>query len=81
MNQLWGNAMLLRLFTEFALGLKVNAVQKTISLNPRIGERTGPVSMGLRAGGKEGVLKLGAGGSRAKCSLPGFRVKLESDEF
>ncbi len=75
-NQLWGNAMLLRLFFEFALGLKVNAFTKSISLKPVIGERALRVKLALRLGSKEGMLVFDSKKQKAAFSLPGYKVEV-----
>jgi len=75
-NQLWGNAMAVRLFTEFALGLELDAGNKTISLSPKLGAIPG-VGARLRVGGKEGALKLDLKKRTAHFSIPSYKVELK----
>lgn len=76
LDQLWANAMIIRLFNEFALGLRVNANTKTISLKPKLGERASTIKMRIRLGSKEGLLKFNPKASSARFSLNGFRTEL-----
>jgi len=75
-NQLWGNAMLVRLFLEFALGLRVNALAKSISLKPVLGSHVSRVKLGLRLGSREGILLFDSKKQKAVFSLPGYRVEV-----
>ncbi|MCX6802747.1 MAG: hypothetical protein NT067_06575 [Candidatus Diapherotrites archaeon] len=74
-NQLWGDAMALRLFNEFALGLKVDAFNKTISLSPKLCGRISFAEMRLSLGAKEGILKIRPKSSTAAFSLPGYKIE------
>ncbi|MFH1235079.1 MAG: amylo-alpha-1,6-glucosidase [Candidatus Diapherotrites archaeon] len=74
-NQLWGDAMALRLFNEFAMGLKVDAYDKTISLSPKLCGRVSFIEMRLSFGAKEGILKIRPKDNAASFSLPGYKIE------
>jgi len=78
-NQLWGNAIMLRVLFECAFGLKVNAAEKKLLVKPRIGSRIGKAKILLRVGGREGILKFGSGNEKPYFSLPGFKI-IEADD-
>ncbi|MEM0359887.1 MAG: amylo-alpha-1,6-glucosidase [Candidatus Diapherotrites archaeon] len=74
-NQLWGNAMAIRLFIEFALGINVNAFEKKISVSPKPCNRALIIKMQLSLGKKEGLLKINTKDHSVRFSLAGYQTE------
>ena len=74
-NQLWGNAMITRLIVEFALGVKVNAQEKKILVNPKMNSMASRIKLKIRCGSKDGVLEIRPENYSAFVSLDGWSVE------
>ena len=75
LNQLWGNAMITRLIVEFALGIRVDACEKKILVNPKMNGMASRIKLKIKAGTKEGLLEIKPENYSAFISLDNWSVE------
>jgi len=75
LNQLWGNAMITRLIVEFALGVRVDACEKKILVNPKMNGMASRIKLKIKAGAKEGLLEIRPENYSAFISLNNWSVE------
>lgn len=78
--QLWGNAFIPRIIDEFMLGMKVNAFEKKISLNPVLPKEINFIKRRKRIGGKWINLGIEKKGKKIKAESSNrqFRIQIEN---
>jgi glycogen debranching enzyme len=76
--QLWGSGFVPRLVDEFMLGLRINAMEKTIEASPALPRCVGMIERKRRIGGKEVSIRFEKrqGKVRAECSDKSFALVL-----
>ncbi len=76
--QLWASAMVVRIVDEFILGMKANAFEKTISLEPRFPKEVSSIKRKIFLGGKEFALsvKRKNGSMEARAGNKSVKVRL-----
>ncbi len=75
--QLWASAMTIRIIDELMLGIKANAFENHISLNPRIPREITSVKRKMRLGKKEFVLSIERRNGKINAKASNKKIKID----